>query len=446
MYRHFDKSLAMQAKFHALIPGGSHTYAKGDDQFPQFMPPYIVKGEGCKVWDADGNEFMEYGIGLRAVSLGHGFKSVADAAAKQMYMGNNYTRPATIELEAAEVFLDTVPFADMVKFCKNGSDATTAAVKLARAYTGKKKIALCRDHPFFSQDDWFMGSTPIDTGIPQVIKELTVTFPFDCIDSARQMFADNPGQIACVIMEAEKYTPATPGYLNELKALCHEHGALFILDEMITGYRWDIGGAQTFYDFEPDLSTFGKAMGNGFAISALAGKREYMELGGIFHDKERVFLLSATHGAENHALAAFMEVVNVYKTQHVVPSMNKYGAMLKEGLTEVIASHGLEKYMQILGRPVCMVFTTKDQEGNPSQPFRTLFMQECIKRGLLAPNLVISFSHQEEEVKRTIEIFDGALEVYKKGLEEGVDKYLVGRSVQPVYTKKNKSTHIVKSW
>ncbi|MFT5764574.1 MAG: glutamate-1-semialdehyde 2,1-aminomutase, partial [Saprospiraceae bacterium] len=410
---------------------------KGDDQFPEFLAPYIAKGKGCRVWDVDGNEFIEYGMGLRAVSLGHGYEPVVEAAYRQMQWGTNYSRPAKIELDAAAAFLDLVPGAEMVKFAKNGSDCTTAAIKLARAVTGKDMVAICGDHPFFSIDDWFMGATPIDAGIPKSIKELTLTFKYNDIRSVQNLFNRYPGKIACFIMEPEKYEPLDLKFVQALQALCKKHGTLFILDEMITGFRWHIGGAQTLYNIQPDLSTFGKAMGNGFAIAALAGKKEYMELGGLLHDKERVFLLSTTHGAENHALAASIAVMKIYREEHVIEHLQFQGERLRRGMLQSIRENNLIGNVGIHGHPSCLVFSTQDQDRKPSQAFRTLFMQECIKQGLIAPNLVISLSHSDKDIDQTIDIIHHALKVYRKGLDEGVDKYLEGRSVQPVYRKWN---------
>ncbi|MEL6863196.1 MAG: glutamate-1-semialdehyde 2,1-aminomutase [Bacteroidota bacterium] len=435
--RSFEKSLALQQKFHALIPGGSHTYAKGDDQYPQYCPPYIARGEGAHVWDVDGNEYIEYGNGLRAVSLGHGFEPVVEAAYQQMKLGNNYSRPALLELEMAEAFLEQVPGADMVKFAKNGSDATTAAIKLARAVTGRNMVAICGDHPFFSVDDWFMGATAINRGVPESISAMTVKFRFNDLESVRQLFEQYSDQIACFIMEPEKYDPVDPDFLRGLQKLCRANGSLFILDEMITGYRWHVGGAQTMHQIQPDLSTFGKAMGNGFAIAALAGKREWMELGGLCHDKERVFLLSTTHGAENHALAAAMAVMKVYEQYQVIDYLQYQGERLRKGMLALIEQHHLEGHVGIHGHPSCLVFSTRDEAKQPSQPYRTLFLQEIVKRGMIAPNLVISYSHSDKDIDQTLDIINEAMVTYRKALDEGIDKYLIGRSVQPVYRKWN---------
>jgi glutamate-1-semialdehyde 2,1-aminomutase len=428
----YANSRALQAEAHRLIPGGGHTYAKGDDQFPEQSPGFMVRGRGCHAWDVDGNEFIEYGMGLRAVTLGHGFSSVAEAACEQIKSGINFTRPAKIEIQAAETFLQLIDGADMVKFSKNGSDVTTAAVKLARAYTGRDMVAVCADQPFFSTDDWFIGTTPMSAGIPQAVTSLTLKFGYNNIDSLRALFDQYPEQIACVVLEAEAMAPPELGYLQQVKDLCERRGAVLIFDEMITGFRWHIGGAQKFHGVIPHLSTFGKALGNGFAISALAGKREIMRLGGLEHEQPRVFLLSTTHGAETHALAAAIEIMKVYRQQHVVEVLWKQGERLRSLVNRSIAENKLEPFFQLVGRPCNLVFQTRDREQKPSQAFRTLFMQELIARGIIGPSFVVSFSHTDADLDRTGEAVSEALYVYRKALDEGIEKYLHGRPVKPV--------------
>lgn len=435
--RDFSGSRAFQAKAHRLIPGGAHTYAKGDDQYPEQAPAFIVRGKGCRVWDVDGNEFIEYGMGLRAVTLGHAFEPVVEAAYRQMQLGINFTRPAKIEVDLAEAFLDVINGADMVKFAKNGSDVTTAAVKLARAYTGRDLIAICCDHPFFSTDDWFIATTEMNAGIPYVVSEMTLKFHYNDLESLRELFDQYPGRIACVVMEAEAATPPIPGYLNQVKGLCEERGTVLVFDEMITGFRWHLGGAQKFHGVVPHLSAFGKAMGNGFAISALAGKREIMRLGGLDHDQPRVFLLSTTHGAETHALAASLETLRIYRERHVVDFLWKQGERLRALVNQSIAENRLEGFFELMGRPCNLVFATCDQEGNRSQAFRTLFMQEMIRRGVIAPSFVVSFSHTDADIDRTAEAVYGAHVVYRKTLDGGIDKYLEGRPVKPVNRRFN---------
>lgn len=431
----FAKSKALQEKTHSRIPGGAHTYAKGDDQYPVLAPGYIVRGEGCHVWDLDGNEFIEYGMGMRAVTLGHAYRPVVEAAYRQMQMGNNFTRPSPIETECAEELAGLIDSAEMVKFGKNGSDVTTAAVRLSRAYTGRDLVALCGDQPFLSVDDWFIGSTVMSAGIPKAIQDLTVKFRYNEIASLRNLFELHPGKIACVIMEAATAIEPADGYLSDVQKVSRENGAVFILDEMITGFRWHLGGAQKYYNVAPDLSAFGKGMGNGFSISALVGKREILERGGLRHAQERVFLLSLTHGAENHSLAAALETMRIYKKENVIEFLYQQGERLRKGINRAIQEHGLEGYFAVLGKSPNLVYATRDQGKNPSQPFRTLFLQETLKRGLLMPSLVLSYSHTDADIDRTIEGIGEALGVYRRALEDGVEKYLVGRPVKPVFRK-----------
>lgn len=435
----FDNSMSLRQRAHRLIPGGCHTYAKGDDQFPERSPGFIARGAGCRVWDEDGNEFIEYGMGLRAVALGHAFPSVVEAVRRSLDIGTNFSRPHVSEVECAEALLAAVPFADMVKFTKDGSTAVTAAVKLARAATGREVVALCRDHPFFSYDDWFIGTTQVDAGIPPVATSLTRTFPYDDLGALRDLFATEPGRIACVLLEACKYGDPSPGYLQEVRRLCDDNGALLILDEMINGFRLAEAGGQQYYDVEPDLSTFGKAVANGFAVSALVGKREYMELGGLHHDRDRVFLLSTTHGAEVPGLAAAMATMRAYRELPVIETIERQGRRLAEGLRGVVAAHGLSDHVPIIGKPCNLVFGTLDRGKRPSQHLRALLMQELIARGVIAPSLVISYSHDDAAVDRTIEAFDGALPVYARALENGVEGLLVGPPTDVVYRRRNRA-------
>ena len=433
----FAKSLALRERFNAVIPGGAHTYAKGDDQFPEYAAPYVSHGKGCRVWDLDGNEYIEYGMGLRSVGLGHAYPEVTEAITRQLKLGTNFCRPALIELECAEQFLSLVPGADMVKFAKNGSDVTTAAIKLARAYTGRDMVGICADHPFFSVDDWFIGATKINAGIPESVRALNVMFNYNDLESVDVLFARYPGKIACLILEVERDVEPAPGFLQALKTRCEQEGALLIFDEIVTGFRWHNGGAQAFHDVTPHLSTWGKAMGNGFPIAALAGQREYMDRGGIYHENERVFLLSTTYGAETSGLAAVKATMAIYQREDVIGHLYRTGALLRQRIAELISKHQLEGYFKTYGKDCALFFGTNDQEQKPSQIFRTLFLQELLRNGVLAPSFMVSYSHGEEDIVNTVEAVDASLSVYKQAIENGHEKYLVGRPVQPVYRKKN---------
>ncbi|WP_421387779.1 glutamate-1-semialdehyde 2,1-aminomutase [Agrobacterium tumefaciens] len=434
----FENSDRLRQRSRNIIPGGAHTYAKGDDQYPVLSPGFIERGYGCHVWDVDGNEYIEYGMGNRAVGLGHAYADVVEAARAELYRGCNFTRPSKIEVDCASTFLDTIQTAEMVKFCKNGSDATSAAIRLARAVTGRDLIARCSDHPFFSTDDWFIGTTEMNAGIPQAIQDLVLGFSYNDLASARSLFDRFPGRIAAFILEPSRGDPPRDQFLHKLQDLCHENGALFILDEMITGFRWDAGGAQKTYDIVPDLSCFGKALGNGFSISALAGKREFMERGGIDQtDTPRVFLLSTTHGAETHAMAAAIATMKVYTQEPVVPNLVRQGNSLRAAISQIAIAHGLDSYFGIQGHSACLSYFTLDQTGKPSQAFRSLFLQETIRRGLLAPSLVVSYTHEDEDIAKTLDAIDGALVVYRKALEYGVDKFLTGRPSEVVFRRFN---------
>ncbi|TLG05320.1 glutamate-1-semialdehyde 2,1-aminomutase [Nocardia cyriacigeorgica] len=426
--REFTRSNAAQARLHDLVPGGAHTYARGPDQYPENMAPVLVRGNGCRVWDCDDNEYIEYGMGLRSVTLGHGYRPVVEAVCRTIAQGVNFTRPTELELLAAEDFLSLVPGADMVKFAKNGSDATTAAVRLARGATGREVVAVC-DQPFFSVDDWFIGTTAMDRGVPGA--RTTVRFRYNDLGSLAEVLAGQP--VACVVMEAATaLAEPEPGYLKGVRALCDRYGTLLVLDEMITGFRWAAGGAQEVYGVRPDLSCWGKAMGNGFPIAALAGKREFMELGGLRTDRDRVFLLSTTHGPESGSLAAFRAVVHAYGTADPVGRMERSGHRLAAAVNAVAADLGIADYLRVLGRPSCLLYQTADLTGAPSQAFRTLFIQELLRHGVLGQSLVVSAAHDGAAIDETVEACLHAAVVYRRALEQGsVAGLLEGRPVAP---------------
>jgi glutamate-1-semialdehyde 2,1-aminomutase len=427
----------LREKAHRIIPGGSHTYSKGDDQFPANAPRFLARGQGCRVWDPGGHEFIEYGMGLRAVTLGHAHPAVVEAACTQMRQGNNFGRPAPIEVECAEALLGFLPRAEMIKFAKDGSTVNTAALKLARAHTGRPMVAICAEHPFFSYNDWFIGTTAMDAGILPEDKAFTVTFKYNDPDSLRALFDQHPGRIGCVMMEPCRTEEPRDGFLHRVRELCRSQGALLVFDEMITGFRWHNGGAQEVYDVEPDLSCFGKAMGNGFSVSALAGRREIMELGGIRHSGARVFLLSTTHGAEYPALAAALATMDVYRREPVIEHLYRAGERLRSGVEQAVATHDLAHHFKMVGRPCNLLFATLDGDRKPSQPFRTLFLQELVKGGVLAPSFVVSYAHDDDAIDRTIDVVERALRVYRRALEDGVEAHLVGPAVKPVYRRYN---------
>ncbi|MPZ79825.1 MAG: glutamate-1-semialdehyde 2,1-aminomutase [Actinophytocola sp.] len=430
----FTQSREANKRLHDMVPGGAHTYAKGEDQYPEAMAPVISHGRGAHVWDVDGNEFIEYGSGLRSVSLGHAHPRVVEAVRGQLERGSNFVRPSAVEIEAAAKFLATVPTAEMVKFAKNGSDVTTAAVRLARAATGRPLVAICRDQPFFSTDDWFIGTTGMPAGIPAATTGLTVAFPYGDLPALESLLSS--GEVACVILEAATQTDPPAGYLEGLRELCTKHGVVLVFDEMITGFRWSEAGAQGMYGVTPDLSTFGKALGNGFAVSALAGRRDLMELGGLRDSRERVFLLSTTHGAETHSLATAMAVMDTYVEEGIADRLHAIGTRLAAGVRAVAADAGVGEHVVVRGRECNLVFATLDPSGKPSQEYRTLFLRRLVTGGVIGPSFVVSSALSDADVDRTVEVVAAACAVYRQALDaDDPLAWTGGRPVQPVFRR-----------
>ncbi|MFE1993506.1 glutamate-1-semialdehyde 2,1-aminomutase [Streptomyces parvulus] len=430
------RSRLANERLHAMVPGGAHTYAKGDDQYPEDLAPVISHGRGAHVWDVDGNRYVEYGSGLRSVSLGHAHPRVVEAVRRELDRGSNFVRPSVVEVEAAERFLATVPTAEMVKFAKNGSDVTTAAVRLARAVTGRVRVAICGDHPFYSVDDWFIGTTPMPAGVPAATTDLTVAFPYGDLAATEDLLTRYRGEVACLILEPATQEEPPPGYLAGLRELADRHGCLLVFDEMITGFRWSEAGAQGLYGVVPDLSTFGKALGNGCAVSALAGRREVMERGGLRHSGERVFLLSTTHGAETHSLAAAMAVQTTYAEEGVTARLHALGERLAAGVREAAAVMGVGEHVVVRGRASNLVFATLDEHGRPSQEYRTLFLRRLLAGGVLAPSFVVSSALTDADVDHTVDVVAQACAVYRRALDAGDPApWAAGRPVRPVFRR-----------
>ncbi len=430
--------MSYQDRLLNVIPGGAHTYSRGFDQYPSNAPQILTGGKGAYIFDPEGKRYLDYGMALRAVNIGYAEDAVDNAAIEQIRNGNNLTRPSTIELEAAELLVDQIDSVDMVKFTKNGSSSVSAAVKLARAYTGRELVARCAEHPFFSYDDWFIGSTPLTRGIPQETLQKTKLFRFNDIASLETLIAEHPEQFACVVLEPAATEEPRDGYLQKVQALCKKHGIVFILDEMITGFRWHMKGAQHVYGVTPDLCTFGKAMANGFSVSCIAGRREIMELGSIETEgRERLFLLSTTHGAEMSGLGAFVATVNFMHEHKVVEHLWDYGRKLTALMERQAQAHGIADSFKVGGVPCSPFYLTLDKSGANSMALRTLFSQEMIKNGVLMPWIALSYRHGDAELALTEQALDAAFRVYRRALEEGTENYLQGPAIKPVFRKYN---------
>jgi len=430
--------VSFQDRLLRAIPGGAHTYSRGYDQYPANAPEILARGSGAYVFDPAGRRYLDYGMALRAVNIGYAEPDIDAGAIQQINNGNNLTRASVIELEAAELLVSLIDSVDMVKFTKNGSTAVSAAVKLARAYTGRELVARCADHAFFSYDDWFIASTPVLRGIPEETLTKTKMFRYNDIASLESLIAAYPGQLACIVLEPAVTEEPRDGYLQKVADLCKRNGIVFILDEMITGFRWHMKGAQFLYGVTPDLCTFGKAMANGFSVACVAGRRDIMELGSIeFEGRERVFLLSTTHGAEMSGLGAFVAAMKFMQENDVVGHLWSYGSKLISLMQQRAEAYGVGHSFKAGGIPCSPHYATLDAAGNNSLALRTLFSQELVRNGILMPWVALSFRHGDAELVATERALDSTFAIYRKALEDGIDKYLDGPVIKPVFRKFN---------
>lgn len=437
MKRNTEKTDIYGAKAHNLIPAGAHTYSRTDEVFPSNAPRIIAKSKGAYCWDIDGNKYLDYAMACRSVTVGYDFDRISEAAIAQIHNGNTAAKASKIEVEAAEAMVNLFPWVDMVKFAKNGSTVTTAATKLARAYTGRKYIARCKEHSFFSYDDWFIGDTVMNGGVPEEIQNLTLQFSFNNIQSVKDLFEKYKGEIACLIMEPCDSEEPTDNFLQEVRKLCTEYGVVYILDEMITGFRWDLQGACKYYGVEPDLVTFGKGMANGFSVAALGGKRDIMDQGGLTPGRERVFLVSTTHGAEMSSLGALVETIDVYKELNVTDKIWKVGTAIVDGLTDIAKEEGLKEYFYMEGAKCSPNFIVCDKDKKPSLEYRTVFCQEMLEEGILMPYLAPTYSHGDLEVEMTLTAARKAMKKVSEALNGNVQDYIIGNVIKPVFRKYN---------
>jgi glutamate-1-semialdehyde 2,1-aminomutase len=424
---------------HRLIPGGAHTYSKGDDQFPANAPRALARGKGARVWDPAGNEFVDWGMGINSVLIGHAEDVIDEAAIAALRRGQNFSRPTPLEVETAEAVLALFDGMDMIKFAKNGSDANTAAVRLARAVTGRDLIAYDESAPFLSIHDWFIGNTPMNAGVPEAVRGLSVSFRFNDLAGAERLFAAHPARLAAVILEPCREVRPVAGFLEGLRRLCDRHGTILIFDEVVTAFRYSLSGAYALFGVRPDLLAIGKGMANGYALTALAGRREVMERGGIHHDKERCFLLSTTNGAEQSALAAGLATMHFYRRHDVIGHLARTGRQVMDALREAASRHGVGEYLTAASDfPSRPALQCLDAARRPSREYRTLFLQEMIRGGVFMPWICPSFRHGDSELTQTAEAFDAACAVYRRAIEQrSVADLLVGPPAKPVFRPYN---------
>lgn len=422
------KSQEFKQRAERVIPSCTQTFSKGPTQFVQGVAPiFLQRGKGSHVWDVDGNEYIDYIGALGPVILGYSYPAVNEAVKRQLEEGVSFSLPHPLEVELAELLCEIIPCAEMVRFAKNGSDATSGAVRVARAYTGRDKIACCGYHGW---QDWYIGTTTRNKGVPKAVAELTLTFDYNNIESLERIFAQNPGQIAAVIMEPVGVVEPKEGFLKAVAELTRHHGALLIFDEVVTGFRFALGGAQEYFGVVPDLACFGKAMGNGFPISAIVGRREIMQL------FDKVFF-SFTFGGETIALAAALATIQEMREKKVIPYLWEQGQKLKDGYNVLAQELGVDRYTQCIGYPPRTVITFIDENGQESLLFKSIFQQEVIKRGILSGGYHnVSFSHTNADIEYTLRVYREALEVLAAAISsDDPSQYLEGEPVQPVFRR-----------
>jgi glutamate-1-semialdehyde 2,1-aminomutase len=394
----YKESERLHKKALELIPLGAQTFSKSKTQYPFGISPYfITHGQGSYVWDVDGNKYLDFVNSLAAINLGYNDPDVLEAVKKQLEQGTIFSLSHPIELELAELLIEHIPCAQKVRFGKNGSDVTSAAVRLARAYTGRDHVALCGYHGWH---DWYIGTTTKKMGIPEVVQKLSHTFKYNDIESLEAVFKEYPNQVACVILEPMNSAYPENDFLARVKELAHKHGAVLVFDEIITGFRFALGGAQEYFGVVPDLATFGKAMANGYPISAIVGKADIMNL---FED----IFYSFTFGGETLSIAAAIATIKKLDRSRVIENLFLKGSYLKDKLQKCIAKHELDSVLGVSGHPAWTFLSLKDYKNNTSFQIKTFLLQELFARGILtAGTHNLSYAHTEKELDILLSVYD----------------------------------------
>lgn len=420
-----SKSSNLREKAVDLIPGLAHTFSKAPYSYVDgIYPAYMKSGSGSHVLDVDGNEYIDYVLGLGPIILGYNHPAVNEAIIESLKGGITFSMPHYLEVELADLFCSVIPSAEMVKFTKTGSDSVTAAVRAARAITGRDMVAYCGGGGVWH--DWFIVATTRNLGVPQFNRSLIEVFNYNDIKSLQQIFERNKGKISCICIEPMVLEAPDKNFLPEVQRLAHENGALLIFDEVVTGFRMSLGGAQQFFNIKPDISCFGKAMGNGMPLGAVAGNKEYMK---IFQE----IFYSTTYAGEIPSLAAGKATITTLKESNAIQHLWEMGKNLKQGLQQVVEK--LELPIEIQGYPHRLKLLVKDESGNDSLLLKSILYQECIERGIMfGPGAILhSYSHMPSDTVKTVEVFTEAGEVLKKALDSPNPKELLrGEVMKPV--------------
>jgi glutamate-1-semialdehyde-2,1-aminomutase len=410
-----------------VLPGITQTYSKAPDQQVEGVyPVFLERGRGCRVWDLEGNEYIDHPCALGPMLLGYGDADVDAAAADRVRAGTCFSLGHPLEVEVAELLVEMVPGAEMVRFVKTGSEATTAAVRLARAATGRDHVAMCGYHGWH---DWAIGHTTRSAGVPRAVRELTHQWTYNDLDSLRSVLTAHRGEVAAVVMEPVGVEEPAAGFLEGVRALADEHGALLVFDEVITGFRLAPGGAQEYFGVLPDLAAFGKAMANGYPLAAVAGRAAVMA------QIESTVFISSTFGGDTVALAAARATLRRIREGGVIEHLWHQGARLMEGFNALASEH--EVAARMIGLAPRRIIVFEASGGADANGVKGLFWQECLDRGILMGNAnFVSLAHDDDAVDRTLEAFDGALSVVGQAARRGdVAARLRGRPPAEVFRR-----------
>jgi glutamate-1-semialdehyde aminotransferase/spore coat polysaccharide biosynthesis protein SpsF (cytidylyltransferase family)/predicted dehydrogenase len=424
--RSIEKSKAWLKRAGKVIPGCSQTFSKGANQHVQGVAPvFLAQGRGCRVWDVDGNEYIDYIQGLLPNILGYAHEGVNAAVAEQLAQGHSFSLPHPLEVELAERLTRIIPCAENVRFGKNGSDATSGAVRAARAYTARERIACCGYHGW---QDWYIGSTTRNAGVPRAVRDLTHPFVYNDLSSLEKLLTAHPGEFAAVIMEPVNFWPPASGFLEGAKQLAHKHAALLIFDEICSGFHFGLGGAQKKFGVTPDLACFGKAMGNGFPIACVVGRADVMK---VFED----IFFSFTFGGEVASMAAAMAVLDVLETTDALARMDANGRVLQDGLNTIAKDAGIQDRVKCIGYPFWSLIKFLDADGKDSLLVRSLFTQECVKRGvLLLATHNMTAAHDPLAIERTLKVYAEVCKTVAQWLKHSrPEEFLEGEAIQPVF-------------
>ena len=407
----FNKSQELFKKVSKNIPLASQTFSKSYLQYIKGQAPlFITRAKGCRVWDVDGNEYIDFINGLLPVILGYQYPAVDMAIRQQLEKGIIFSLPSLLENKLAELLIKHIPCAEMVRFGKNGSDVTTGAIRLARAVTGRDHVAVCGYHGWH---DWYIGSTTKNLGVPESTQKLTHKFVYNDIKSLEKIFEDNKNKVAAVIMEPMNYVEPKDDFLQKIKILAHKHGALLIFDEIITGFRYNLGGAQKLFGVTPDLATFGKSMANGMPISALVGKRKYIKkINDIFY--------SFTFGGETLSLAAAIATIKELEKKKAIDYIWKLGKYLQDNTNKLLEKNGLAGIIKVQGKPCWQVFIIKPTEKFSDFEMKSFIQQELLQAGFLwygSHNM--SFSHTKKDVDTLLVTYSRIFKELKELIDSG---------------------------